>query len=351
MSSLGAIVLESVIACFQLSSVQAQGPSKVNITDVTNAMEASGVTRVTVLPSVTDRAISTFDNPHYIYVNRQIVVDHKQDLAEDRHQLLLFLPGTHEKGTPRGEGPYTFLALAANLGYHVISLSYPDEVPASVCRNDDDASSFEDFRLAIIQGGESKHITVERVESIEHRLEALLHTLQQNRPREHWDEFLNSDGSPNWEKIAVSGHSQGGGHAVLIAIKHRVARVICSGSPKDHNQKHDVPAGYYWDASLTPKNRFFAFNHIQDYTGGTSPDQLMQNLKALQFDQFGESVSVDSSTAPYNHSRDLWTAIPKEDISGPQSKGSLAAHLSLVSPPFTERRKTVWTYMLTESVQ
>src|SRR5437660_9331937 len=34
------------------------------------ALEHPGVTTVSILPSATDAAIKTFDNPHWIYVNR-----------------------------------------------------------------------------------------------------------------------------------------------------------------------------------------------------------------------------------------------------------------------------------------
>ena len=47
------------------------------------------VTVVQVLPSATDSEIKTFDSPHYLYINREIVVDHQGDLPADRHQLLV----------------------------------------------------------------------------------------------------------------------------------------------------------------------------------------------------------------------------------------------------------------------
>src|SRR5437899_6273536 len=95
------------------------------------------VTTVSILPSATDAAIKTFDSPHWIYVNRDIVVEHKPDLAQDRHELYFFIPGTHQKGDPRGgKGPFAFCNLAADLGYHVVVLKYPNDIPASVCKND-----------------------------------------------------------------------------------------------------------------------------------------------------------------------------------------------------------------------
>jgi hypothetical protein len=309
------------------------------------------VTTFSILPSATDPSINTFDNPHWLYVNRDIIVEHRPNLAQDRHELYLFFPGTHEKGTPRGsKGPSAFCELAANLGYHVIVLAYPDETPASVCRNDSDPNAFEEFRMAIIQGGSSKHITIARTESIENRLIKLIQLLGKIRPRENWGEFLSEDGTINWQSIAVGGQSQGGGHATMIAIKHRVARVICTGAPKDYNQLEKVPAAYYSEDCATPKGCFFAFNHHQDYTGGTSPEQLLENLKALGLDTFGPPVEVDKETFPYHHGRILMTAHPVVTVTGPQIGGSLTAHFSMLNPDKDNeaRFKKVWIYMLTE---
>jgi hypothetical protein len=314
------------------------------------ALEHPDVTSFSILPSDTDPAIINFNNPHWICVNRKIVVEHEADLPQDRHQLYLFIPGTHEKATPRGgKGPFAFCDIAADLGYHVVVIQYPDEMPASVCGNDSDPNAFEEFRMAIIQGGQSKHITIERSDSIENRLVKLLQHLEKIRPKENWGQFLNDDNTIKWESIAVGGQSQGGGHATLIAIKHRVARVICTGAPKDYSHKRNAPAAFYREDSATPKGCFFAFNHYQDFAGGTSPEQLLRNLKALELDAFGSPADVDTEAFPYHHARILMTAYPVVNVSGSQSEGSLTAHFSMLSPKNADRWKQVWTYMLTEN--
>src|SRR5260221_1580786 len=159
------------------------------------------VTSFSVLPSATDPAIKTFNTPHWIYVNRDIVVEHKEGLAQDRQELLLWLTGTHIKGTPRGNGKTaaSFCELAANLGYHVISLSYPNDIAAAQFREKRDPDAFERFRMAIIQGGHTKYISIERAESIENRLIKLLLHFKAIRPNEHWERFLNEDGTIKWE--------------------------------------------------------------------------------------------------------------------------------------------------------
>ena len=120
----------------------AQAGTDANLTSVNtnrNAVQQAElahpkVTFSSVLPSVTDSEIKTFDNANWFFINREIAVVHKEGLAQDRHELLLWLTGTGGKSI----GPVAFSFLAADLGYHVINLNYVDSIPASICRNDSD---------------------------------------------------------------------------------------------------------------------------------------------------------------------------------------------------------------------
>ena len=307
------------------------------------------VTTFPVTPSATDPEITTFNEPHWIYVNRDIVVENKADLPQDRHELLLWLTGTGGKG----HDAQGFSNLAADLGYHVVTLMFPDDIPAAACANDSNPKSFENFRMAIIQGGHAiyqggrKDISIERSESIENRLIKLLQHLQKNRPKENWAQFLNEDGTIKWDSVAVAGQSQGGGLAALIGIKHHVARVMCFGAPKDYSKRLNAPAAWYGDASATPKGRFFAFNHHQDPKGCT-PEQLLENLNALGLGAFGLPAEVDSEPFPYHHARILYTSYPVVTITGEDSEGAKIAHGTAINTKNADRWKQVWTYMLTE---
>jgi len=306
------------------------------------------VAAVAVRPSQTDPEIRTFDDPHYLMVDRSIVVGHDPSKPADRHQLLLWLTGTDGKGNEiKGFGK-----LAAELGYHVISLMYPDDVPAAACDNNPDPTAFETFRMAIIRGGQARAnprvtVSIGPHESIESRLTMLLRFIQPRRPREDWGQFLNPDGTIRWSTVAVAGQSQGGGHAALIGIKHEVARVICFGAPKDFSQRLGAPAAWYSEASATPKDRFFAFNHHQDPKGCT-PQELWANLTALGLISDGSVADVDSDSAPFGHRRSLYTSFPLVTVDGQNSPGAMVAHSSAIHPQNAARWHDAWTYLLTE---
>lgn len=309
---------------------------------VAAAPTTSGLEVIKVLPSQTDPAIKEFDLPHFIYVDHDALGTAHPGRPTGRHELLLWIPGTQPPGG-KGEGPGgagKFCELAAHLGYHVILLKYPNTESASVCRRDEDPDAFEKFRDTIIAGGTSRHIKVSRANSIENRLIKLLLHLQRTRSAEGWDQFMAAGETIKWEALAVAGQSQGGGHAALIGLKHRVARVICTGAPKDYSLARGRPAAWLEKKSATPKSSFFTFNHQQDYQG-CSPAQQLENLHALGLDALGAPVSVDRESPPYQHSRILTTNHPGTKLdSGP-------AHTSVMSPRNADVFRKVWTYMLT----
>jgi len=193
--------------------------------------------------------------------------------------------------------------------------------------------------MAIIRGGATQHVTVSKTDCIENRLIKLLRMLMEKRAREGWSQFLNDDGSIKWGRIAVAGQSQGGGHAALIGIHHKVARVLCFGAPRDHSLALQAPAAWYLKESATPKDRFFAFNHEQDRQGCT-PAQQIENLRALKLDQLGAPVLVENVKAPYGKSRILMTNHPGMKVD------SLTAHGTMISGRNKDLFGEVWRYML-----
>lgn len=316
--------------------------AKTTVSRPTATVQRADVETIKVRPSETDPAIKTFDTSHYVYVNREILVEHAPKRVAARNQLLLWIPGTQQGESEGPGGAAGFCQLAADLGYHVIILKYPNDESASVCRDDRDPEAFEKFRMALIAGGNSPHLSLPRTESIEHRLLKLLTHLKEKRPKENWGQFLDGE-AIKWSALAVAGQSQGGGHAALIGLKHRVARVICFGAPKDYSQALGAPAAWLRAESATPKNRFFAFNHDQDRQA-CSPVQQKENLHALGLNAFGPSVDVDHAAPPYEHSRILTTNYPGTKVA------SKEAHTTGINPRNEALFGKVWAYMLTEKV-
>lgn len=293
-----------------------------------------GLERRSVLPSDTDPAIDTFDSPHSVFVD---------PAAKQRNQLLVFLPGTNG----RTSGVNSFCETAAEQGYQVINLMYPDTIPAAILGRSPDPDAFLNFRLEIIEGGDlSEAIQVDRANSIENRLIKLIEYLDHKWPAEHWGQYLTPDEQPNWPSIAVSGLSQGAGHAALIAVRHHVARAVLFGGPKDFDRATNEPAAWYKPPE-TPLNLIFTFNHEQDRQG-CNFEQQMENCRALGLDKLGDPVSVDSSSPPFNNSHILTTNYPGTPVP------SIRAHTSVVadgsSPKGDDGKRLfepVWIYMLT----
>ena len=290
---------------------------------------------IPVRPSDTDPAITKFNDPHLVYHNSAV---------KKRNELLVFLPGTN--GRPGGTG--LFCQTGADLGYHVLALAYSTDVAAATVRDEPDRQAFEKFRTEIIEGRDLwGSISVSRVDSIEHRLTKAIAYLAKTRPNEGWGQFLEGESKLKWGKMAVSGHSQGGGHAGLIGVKHRVARVVMTGAPKDYDRATDSPAAWYRKGA-TPAGAFFAFNHVLDRQG-CDYEQQLQNLRALGLFAFGEPVMVDKQAAPFKHSRMLFT-----NFEGSPTE-SVRAHSTVIGDGITPKDakgepvfRAVWKYMLTE---
>lgn len=288
----------------------------------------------TVHPSATDSAIRTFDQPHRVFLDAT---------AETRGELLVYLPGTAARTTDQDE----FGRLAASLGYHVVFLNYPNDTPAAVCNEDEDESTFEKFRREII-GGEDldPRVQVDRPNSIEHRLVQLVRWLAANRAAEGWAEFLDAQHELRWSAVALAGHSQGGGHAQLVAKDRLVARVVALGSPKDFNHRHGRPARWC-GGGATPPSRLFALVHERDTQACTYAQQL-ENLRASGLTTV---ASIDGAAPPYGHAHVLTT-----NHGGAKMESALA-HLSLAFD-FTlprERGRNLladaWRHLLTAPVE
>ncbi len=222
--------------------------------------------------------------------------------CQPKNLLLLHLVGTidHPQSTTY------FPALAANHGYHALSLKYPNGTSAqSPCRNSIDSSCFERFRREIIEGiNYSPDIQVDTVDCINNRLIRLLQYLHAQHPAEGWDTYF-SGNAIHWSQLVLSGHSQGGGHAALIAKDHRVNRVIMFASPNDFSEHFNEPAFWASRPSSTPAAAFYAFANLHDDIVDF-PEQY-QHWTLMGMAAFGDSLRIQGAACPFDHSHRLYT--------------------------------------------
>lgn len=289
-----------------------------------------------ILPSTTDPKINTYTSST---MNQYHTAFYPKGISL-RNQLFVFLPGSG--GIPLG---YDSICITAtNLGYHTIGLMYPNE-PAvgALCQNNADSLCFEKVRREIIDGTDrTTQINVNTDNAIENRLIQLLKYLQTQNPSENWIQYLDSNNKIRWDKIVISGHSQGGGHAGIIAQQNRVARVVFFAAPKDYNNFYNRNGAWIYKPNLTPPEAYFGISHSEDDTGCT-PAQQFQAFNLLGMNRFGAPAYIERTSAPYNNTHTFTSA-----AACPNPHGCVAVdNVQQVVPAYL---KNAWIYMLTAPI-
>jgi hypothetical protein len=251
-----------------------------------------------IAPKETDNEITTDLESHYVALNRSI---------PPKNLLFLFFPGTG--GTPFFQ--QNLLNTAADLGFHAISLNYPNDqaVNRDLCVGSNaDLDCYARVRLEIIDGVDrTPLLNITRANSIENRLIKLLIYLSKRFPNDGWEQYLEKDGTISWPSIVVGGHSQGGGHAGIIGRYHLVARVVMFAA-MDYNGREMKPAN--WIAlpdstpNATPAERFYGFSHQRDQSVNFNI-LSRQVWPAYGMNNFGPVVNVDATAPPYNNTHSL----------------------------------------------
>jgi hypothetical protein len=287
-----------------------------------------------VAPKATDPAIDRALDDHYAWFN---------PASRGKHRLFVFLPGTNQH-------PAIFQLVAkeaARLGYHSIGLMYPNNIALNgACRATADAAScLENARLEILDGiDRTSVLNVDAANSIENRLTKLLQYLTVQFREEGWSRFMAHDG-PRWRRIAVSGHSQGGGEAAMIAKLHRVTRVVLFSSPGDVVGGAAAP---WLSGHVTPSDRYYGLAHDRDMTAPYA--SVLKTWEALGMRAFGGLIAPESSAPPYHGTHTLVTDLLPRGGSyagtAPHGAPSNDLNTPLLSDG-TPALREAWRYLLT----
>ncbi len=286
-------------------------------------------------PRDTDPSIDESTERHFVAIDPS---------NRSQEKLFLFFPGTD--GFP---GVYRTLSThAADLGFHSIGLNYPNDRAVNIlCALAINMECYERVRLEILDGTDRTiAVEVERRNSIENRLVKLLQYLETNRSGEGWDRYLDPQGEIKWEEIVVAGHSQGGGHAAIIASQHVVERVVMFAS-LDYNNLRSVPAPWIDDDNPTAKENYFALGQLGDEI--VQPNRLQEVWTAYGLDDLGPLVNIDSVQTDFHGSHRLVTDGPfRDNILTPTPKhNSIAVDLNIpLLDDGSSALKDVWSYMM-----
>jgi hypothetical protein len=251
-----------------------------------------------VLPGVTDSAITVALEPH--------VAINPSPAVPAANRLVVFMAGTGSRPTE-----YRQLELAgAQAGYHVLGLSYvnTDSVQA-LCATDADPACHAKVRREIVTGEDaSALVNVAPPNAIVNRLAKLVAYMARTYPGEGWGQYLDASNAPQWARIGLAGHSQGGGHAVFMAKLFSVDRVSFYAAPVDWRLPSDTPAAWLAQPGATPPERHYGVAHLRDPIAPLS--RINAIWRALGLDAFGPNANVDGQGAPYGGSHRLVTDLP-----------------------------------------
>ncbi len=271
-----------------------------------------------IRPNLTDNGYSSADLEHYVVRNSKTHLN----------KLLLFIGGSYS--VPKN---YNLICdHAANIGLDVISLSYPNNVAAATLGSSSDKFVFDKYRDELSFGNPvSDEVSVDVLNCISTRATKLVLYLKTTYPDQNWGQYLTISNTLQWNKIVVSGHSQGSGHACYLGKKNLVDRVVMLSGPNDYHGFFSSAANWLTVAGSTPLTKQFALLHAQDEIVPFA-NQVV-NLKGLGLLTSAQSPTLtDNLSSPYSNARALSLNIPA------QSYHSSTVGTNSILP-------NVWTYM------
>jgi len=244
-----------------------------------------------VAPQSVDPAITTALNNNAVYYNNN---------PARKNILYVFLPGTYRDPT----ACQATTLKAASLGYHAIGLMYDNLVPGNpLCKSTGDTTCHLRARLEVIDGTDrSSGVNVNAANSLINRLYKLLVFMNNSHPSQGWEQYILND-KPNWSRIIIAGHSQGGALAGVIGKYYPVKRVIMY-SMIDFLNNGKMPN---WETFTTNKEKYFALTNPSDELVPYS--FVVPGWAALGMSGYGAPTNVETTPFPYNYSHTLITTV------------------------------------------
>lgn len=273
-----------------------------------------------ISPNLTDDNYTAGEDDHYVIRNDQIHLN----------TLLLFLGGTGSE-----PNDYNFVCdHAASIGLDVISLSYPNTVAAAPLGSSADPLIFDKYRDEICFGNQvSAIVDVNDFNSINTRTIHLLNYLDTEFPEQNWGQYISTSNTPRWDKIIVSGHSQGAGHAGYLAKKNEVNRVVMFSGPNDYSAFFEVSANWLSESGETAVSKHYSLLHerdnVVDFTFQVANTRALGVLSATE-----TPVLADDLSTPYSNANSLSINTPALSFhSGPIGSNQILPE--------------IWTYLFT----
>ncbi len=278
-------------------------------------------------PLLTNPRVTAPLDVHLAAIDRQI---------PSQRLLYVHLPGSC--GAPQSSELIS--RHAAGLGFHVVTLSYPNCPSVDQLSNGSpDPDVHGQIRRERLYGvDDSPLVDVNPANSVRGRLIALLRHLDEQFPSEGWRQYLDGAGL-NWSRIVVGGHSQGAGHAAYLSYDFPLAGALMFGGPGDVQDNGQL-AEWYSRPSVSGATIRVDFTHAQDNLFPTT----IRTCGVMGVSALGPIRNVDLARPPYRLSHQLTTLA--EPATPGQYHGSVVVDRNTPldesgAPVFAP----VWTYM------
>lgn len=263
------------------------------------------------------------------------------DATRSNGFLYVHLPGSG--GLP--ENSVDFARHAAGLGFHVVSLAYPNWPSVNeLTAGSGDAGEPGRVREERLFGVDaSTRVDVDPANSVWNRLVRLLEYLDDAYPEEGWGRFL-AGGVPEGPRMFIGGHSQGAGNAAYLGQEIPLAGVLMLGGPGDWVTDVGL-ADWLFRPSTTHADRYYGFVHELD------PSVTVFRLAqaALGLGAFGSIEDVDLLPPEHWTSHRLTSSRMDSPTGNYHGAVVVDAHLPRASDG-TPVYEAAWTYLLGEAL-